>query len=80
MNLELTNKKYFIFITIISTLLLMSILLMELSNPSLSASIENGSEVEKNSELIYYLNVTYDGIASMFLRKLLIFAAIEFEC
>lgn len=62
MNLELNNKKYFIFITIISTLLLMAILLMELSNPSLSASIENGSEVEKNSELIYYLNVTYDGI------------------
>lgn len=62
MNLESNYKKYFIFITIISTLLLMAILLMELSNPSLSASIENGSEVEKNSDLIYYLNVTYDGI------------------
>ena len=62
LSLETSNKKYFIFITIISTLLLMTILLMELSNPSLSASIESGSEVEKNSELIYYLNVTYDGI------------------
>ena len=62
LSLETSNKKYFIFITIISTLLLMAILLMELSNPSLSASIESGSEVEKNSELIYYLNVTYDGI------------------
>ena len=62
LSLETSNKKYFIFITIISTLLLMAILLMELSNPSLSASIESGSEVEKNSEFIYYLNVTYDGI------------------
>ena len=61
-NLESNYKKYFIFIAIISTLLLMTILLMEISNPSLSASIENGSEVEKNSDLIYYLNVTYDGI------------------
>ena len=44
-NLESNYKKYFIFIAIISTLLLMTILLMEISEPSLSASIENGSEV-----------------------------------
>lgn len=36
--------------------------LVDESKPSFSALIDNNSEVLKNSELIYYLDVSYDGI------------------
>ena len=52
MNLESNYKKYFIFVTVISTLLIMCLLIMEFSNPSLSANLESGTEVEKNTTII----------------------------
>lgn len=57
------NKKIiYIFLSMIILILVSYFYLIDETNPSLSAVLENDVEVNKNSELIYYLDVSYDGV------------------
>lgn len=55
------NKKYLLII--IGTIILIGyFFVIDDASPSFSAMIPNSVEVEKNTELTYYLNVSFDGV------------------